>query len=565
MNALQTNHLTILNIITCCCIKPLKKKFAFKFIFSILILLGISYSSTAQKNLTGVIYDSGNHTILPFVNIGIKGKNIGTSSSIDGTFSIKIPLLNVNDTLTLSMVGYSELHIPIQNIAITHQNIFQMNSKAIEIKPVVVLGRKLVEQDFGIKKNISLLHFLDASINKNDIFEIAQLVKCDTTISKITSVNLHINESRIDSGTFRINFYKYKNNKPAERIIEKSIIQKKQIIEGWLTFDLTEYKVYLKGSFVVAIEFIPTKTKSSPIKYEIKLGGSSKSFVRTSSQGKWSVPPHHYRLYVTALVNNNKRNYHRDNTEEKESIATTTLFSKTVNDSFSIFIKLPKNYKKNSHQNHPVIYLLDANVYFDIVADAMKENNSNSILVGIGYKDVFIMNTMRDRDYTFPKALPQDSFQISGGAYNFLSFIYEELNTYIDKNYRTDTTNRTLMGHSLGAYFTLYVLEQEMQNKHHYFKNYVAASPYLGYCNDALIKQFQNMTFNESSNQLKLILSAGGNEDEEVGYTNKFYSFVQFLSTSNFKTIKLKPEFYPLFGHMETAVPTFTRALKEIK
>ena len=127
-----------------------KKVFTFKFIFTILILLGISYSSIAQKNLTGVIYDSGNHTILPFVNIGIKGKNIGTSSSIDGTFSIKIPLLNVNDTLTLSMVGYSELHIPIQNIAITHQNIFQMNSKAIEIKPVVVLGRKLVEQDFGI-------------------------------------------------------------------------------------------------------------------------------------------------------------------------------------------------------------------------------------------------------------------------------------------------------------------------------------------------------------------------------------------------------------------------------
>jgi predicted alpha/beta superfamily hydrolase len=565
MNALQTNHLTILNISTFCCIKPLKKEFTFKFIFTILILLGISFSSTAQKNLTGVIYDSDNHTILPFVNIGIKGKNIGTNSSLDGTFSIKIPTSNENDTLTFSMVGYSQLNIPIQNIATTHQTTFQMKIKTFEIKPIVVLGRKLVEQNFGIKNNFSLIHFVDASINKNDIFEIAQLITCDTSISKITSVNLHINESRNDSGTFRINFYKYYNNKPAERIIEKSIIQKKQITEGWLTFDLTEYNVYLKGSFVVAIEFIPTKTKSPPIKYEIKLGGSSKSFVRTSSQGQWSVPPHHYRLYVTALVNNNKRNYHQDNTEEKESIATTTLFSKTVNDSFSIFIKLPKNYKKNSHQHHPVIYLLDANVYFDIVADAMKENNSNAILVGIGYKDVFVMNTLRDRDYTFPKALPQDSFLISGGAKHFLSFIKNELNTYIDKNYRTDTTNRTLMGHSLGGNFTLFVLEQEILNNINYFKNYVAASPYLGYCNDALIKQFQNITVSNSGKQINLILSIGGNEDEEAEYTNKFNSFVQLLSTSNFKTIKLIHEFFPLFGHMETAVPTFTKAIKEIK
>jgi predicted alpha/beta superfamily hydrolase len=121
------------------------------------------------------------------------------------------------------------------------------------------------------------------------------------------------------------------------------------------------------------------------------------------------------------------------------------------------------------------------------------------------------------------------------------------------------------MGHSLGGNFTLFVLEQEILNNINYFKNYVAASPYLGYCNDALIKQFQNITVSDSGKQINLILSIGGNEDEEAEYTNKFNSFVQLLSTSNFKTIKLIHEFFPLFGHMETAVPTFTKAIKEIK
>ncbi len=531
--------------------------------------------STANKQmrsdkyiiLTGAVIDSTQKELLPFVNIGIKQKNIGTSSLLDGTFSIKIPTQNENDTLTFSMVGYSELNLPIKNIVAANQKIFQLKIKTTQLNSVVVTAKKLVEQKFGIKKNGAVIHFTDGSTNQNDIFEIAQLIKFDTIISKITSVNLHINESRNDSGTFRINFYKYDGNKPTERIIEKSIVQTKQIQEGWLKFDLTKYKVYLKGSFVVTIEFIPTKKKNNPIYYEVKLGGSSKSFVRTSSQGEWSVPPHHYRLFVTALVSENKRKSHQDDLDEKESIPTTTLFSESVKDSFSIFISFPKDYLKKKNQNFPVIYLLDANVYFDIIADAMKENNSNAILVGIGYKDFMMMDSMRNRDYTFPRALPQDSFLISGGADKFLFFIRSELLPYIDKTYRTDTSKRTLMGHSLGAYFTLYALEQEMLNKNSSFKNYVAASPSLQYCNNYLIKQFQNISDNE--NTKTLFLTFGAKEDSEDGTgtegIDNFNSFITLMSDNKFKNIKLKSEVYPTFGHMETAVPTFTKTLQKIK
>ncbi len=542
----------------------------YKFLFTLIFIFGICVSSIAQITLTGVVIDSANQTVLPFVNIGIKQKNIGTSSLADGTFSMKIPTQNENDTLTFSMVGYSELNLAIKNIVTTNQKTFQLKIKTTGLKSVVVTARKLVEQKFGIKNNGAIIRFTDGSTNQNDIFEIAQLIKLDTIISKITSVNLHINESRNDSGIFRINFYGYYGKRPTERIIEKSIVETKQIQEGWLKFDLTKYKVYLKGSFVVAIEFIPTKKKNNPIYYEVKLGGSSKSFVRTSSQGEWSVPPHHYRLFVTALVSDKKSKFNQDDSEEKESIPTTTLFSESVKDSFSIFISLPKDYVKTKNQNFPVAYLLDANVYFDIVADAMKENNSNAILVGIGYKDFIMMDSLRNRDYTFPKALPQDSFPISGGADKFLSFIKSELLPYVDKTYRTDESNRTLMGHSFGGFFTLYALEQVMFEKKNSFKNYVAASPSLDYCNNYLIKQFQNISYNDNLKQQNLFLTYGAREDSEDGGKgtegiDNFNSFVTFLANNRFKNIKVKSEVYPAFGHMETAVPTFTKSLQGIK
>ena len=258
------------------------------------------------------------------------------------------------------------------------------------------------------------------------------------------------------------------------------------------------------------------------------------------------------------------------NAEDKESIPTTNLFSESVKDSFCVFISLPKNYAAKKKQTFPVIYVLDANVYFDIVADAMKENNSEAILVGIGYKDFLLMDSLRDRDYSFPEALPSDSFKVSGGAGKFLSFITRELFPYISKTYRADTTNSTLMGHSLGAYFTLYALEQALLNKNSSFKNYVAPSPSLNYCNNYLIKQFQNIPENKSIKQLTLFLAYGVREDSEDGETgtegiDNFNSFISLLSESRFATIRLKSEVYPTFGHMETAVPTFTKSLQGIK
>jgi len=540
----------------------------FKFFLAFFFISGICVSSIAQTTLRGVVADSENQTALAFVNIGIKHKNIGTSSLANGTFTLKIPTQNENDTLTFSMVGYSELNLPIKNIIATNRKEFQLKIKTTPLKPVVVTESKLVEQKFGIKKTGGLIHITDGSTNQNDIFEIAQLIKFDTTLSKITSVNLHLTESRTDSGTFRINFYGYDGNRPTERIIEKSIVQTKEIKEGWLTFNLAEYNVYLKGKFVVAIEFIPTEKKSNQIYYEVKIGGPSKSFVRASSQGEWSIPPAHYRLFITALVADKKAK--QDDSEELESIPSKTLFSESVKDSFSIFIRLPKDYATKKNKNFAVIYLLDANVYFDIVADAMKENNSDAILVGIGYKDFILMDSLRDRDYTFPAALPSDSFKVSGGADKFLSFITDELLPYISKTYKTDTGNRTLMGHSLGGYFTLYALEQALLNKNNFFKNYIAPSPSLNYCNNYLVKQFQNIQGNNNLKQLTLFLTYGAREDSEDGGTgtagiDNFNSFVTLLSESKFAAIKLKSEVYPTFGHMQTAVPTFTKSLQGIK
>ena len=535
----------------------------------LLFICGVCSPAFAQISVSGVVLDSVTQTALPFVNIGIRDKNIGTATLSDGSFSIHIPLQYEQDTLTFSMVGYEKWSLPLQDSSRVHQQTFKLKQRTTGLKPVTITTSKLVERSFGIRNSKALLHFTDGSTQQRDIFEIAQLIKLDTVLSRITSVNLHINQARRDSGTFRINFYGYDGSRPTERILEKSIVQKKSIQEGWLKFDLTAYDVYLKGRFIVALEFIPTGRKSDPIYYEVKLGGSAKSFLRTSSQGAWSVPPHHYRLFVTALVADKKGKQQAEPEEDIETRPTTVLYSESVRDSFSIFVRLPKEYTKGKGRTFPVIYLLDANAYFDQVADAMAETNANAILVGVGYKDALLMDSLRNRDYLFPKSGNWEGVSDSGGAIGFLKFMETELMPYVNATYPTDTTNESLMGHSFGGYFVLFTLLETFQRNSHAFETFVSASPSLDYAHQYLLKQFEQIT-DASGYPKNVLVTYGGNEDQEDGGIgtkgiDNFHSLTALLSEGRQANIRLSSEVFPTFGHMETALPSFSHGVRIIQ
>jgi len=334
-----------------------------------------------------------------------------------------------------------------------------------------------------------------------------------------------------------------------------------------LKFDLTQYGIYLKGNFIVGIEFIPSGKETDLIAYEVKLGGSAKSFVRSRSQGDWRVPPHHYRMFVTALVTGNSRKWHHENTDENESIPAFRMFSNTVGDSFSIFVKVPQNYVKNKH--YPVIYLLDANAYFDQInysdTNGKKWTSSvDAIFVGVGYADFVQNDSLRNRDYTYPVALPEDSFRISGGADRFLRFLSNELIPVIDSTYSTDTINRTIIGHSLGGYFSLYALTKELEDKHYYFHHFVAASPSLSYHEDYLLSRLSSLRIsNSEAIRRTLYITVGGLENANQVNTidnKELDTFIQKLKMAD-KDIEVHSEVYPNYSHMETAVRTFNDAI----
>jgi hypothetical protein len=79
----------------------------------LIITLFITFFSTAQKGtVSGVLTDKDmNNEPLPFANALIKGTTIGTTTDIDGKYSLSVDPGNY--TLQLSFLGYQTIEVPI--------------------------------------------------------------------------------------------------------------------------------------------------------------------------------------------------------------------------------------------------------------------------------------------------------------------------------------------------------------------------------------------------------------------------------------------------------------------
>ncbi|WP_128544756.1 alpha/beta hydrolase-fold protein [Larkinella soli] len=529
----------------------------------LLQLLASGFPGHCQQMVSGTVLDSATRKPLPYVNIGIKRKNEGTVSLPNGTFSIRLRNAGPADTLTFSLVGHHEWKVPVAALTAGQPLTVRLAQRVIALDEIKVSGTRPVEQKFGIRKRNLLLHFTDGMFSKSDVFEIAQAIRLGNRTARITSVNLHINAGRRDSASFRINFYRLEDDRPGERIVEKSILQRHPIREGWLKFDLTAHKIVLKGDFVVAVEFIPESNTpaDSPIYYEVRLGGSSRSFYRKNSLGQWNIPPHHYCLHLTALVD---RAAPPDGDDE-ESVPEFRYPSGSVKDTFSLFVRLPTGYRKKPEQRYPVVYHLDGNAYFDPISYSVtrlarkKKLRTEPIVVGIGYRDAYRMDSLRVRDYTYPAALPSDSLPSGGGGEKFYDFIKNELIPEIDRRYRTDGRNRTLMGHSFGGFFTLYALLRQIDSGP-VFSHFVAASPSLWYHDGYLQKALEAAGGPDPArSEYRLFLSVGeqelaGDQRETVaafGRRLQQHAAVRFWV-------------YEQLEHMGTAVPSFEDGIEYI-
>ena len=173
-----------------------------------------------------------------------------------------------------------------------------------------------------------------------------------------------------------------------------------------------------------------------------------------------------------------------------------TLHSTILGEPRVLNIYLPPGYSPDSAATYPVIYLLDGGADEDFIHIAglvqfssfpWVEHLPPSILVGIA-------NVNRRRDFTYPAAagyqLPdfaaayKDTYRVAGGSAKFMAFIEQELQPYLNREYKTNG-QKMLIGQSLAGLCAVEVLLKKPQ----LFNDYVMMSPSLWWDNESLLTQ----------------------------------------------------------------------------
>lgn len=281
-----------------------------------MLLLFISLATYSQNKLIkGNILNFESNEPLPYVNIGIIDKSVGTVSDKNGFFKL---LLNKHvtskDTIVFSHVGFktekflvSDLNKLEEPISLLPQNMeldeVVLNSKKIDFKSKKIgrtsKGLGLMHSNFytAYEKNV------DDRLSKEKGMKLTVRRNC-----YIKNLNFNITSNDFKSLKFRVNFYKIKDGLPTDLIVHENIIfEIRDNYLGWYNVDLEKYNIYLNSKIeeiavtIQWLESVKTNEKSKYFAISTSSSPAHTGYFREKAMDKWNKASQNLSFYLNAM------------------------------------------------------------------------------------------------------------------------------------------------------------------------------------------------------------------------------------------------------------------------
>jgi len=233
--------------------------------------------------------------------------------------------------------------------------------------------------------------------------------------------------------------------------------------------------------------------------------------------------------------------------------------SSIVGDDYQLSVWMPPGYA-SSENSYPVVYVLDGSMTFGFAAQATMlsifgEVVPEALVVGIGRSQhsAYEPGPSRARDFS---SVPLPGDDESGHADSFAHALRNELLPYIDDRYRTDKSDRTLWGHSLGGVFALRLLLTEPA----LFQRVIATSPSVVHEGRSLV---QAGDWPAAGNKLEArVFTSVGSADDL--YRPHVEAFNDELRARDYLALRFETELLPGYGHIAAAPVGFLAGLRSV-
>lgn len=130
----------------------------------------------AQRNITGTVIDQAGEP-LPFANVVVQGTTVGTTTGIDGKYSLKVP--DGSTTLVVSYTGYTD-----QNLILGSSNVLNCTlAEGVLLDNVVVTA-------LGIKRSEKALGYAVQEVKAEEITRSGATNPVDALVGKSSGVQI---------------------------------------------------------------------------------------------------------------------------------------------------------------------------------------------------------------------------------------------------------------------------------------------------------------------------------------------------------------------------------------
>ena len=254
--------------------------FLFAFLLSFTVL-------NAQHILQGRIIDAFSKEPLPFVNIGVLKKELGTVSNEDGFFFLEVPDLFAKETLRFSMIGFDERDFQVADLEaiLLSNNTLVLAEQTTFLEEVVLTAEK--KWDTRVSGNSTTSKLLITGFTSNQLGnEIALFVKVKKTPAYIDGIQFSVVENIYPEVRFRVNVYSSDYRFPDENIMKENIFVTLKQSEGLISVDLKEYDILVDDDVFISLEWIDEDLGSEGLWFSAGVFGKS-IYARSTSQAEW--------------------------------------------------------------------------------------------------------------------------------------------------------------------------------------------------------------------------------------------------------------------------------------
>ncbi|MEE1961887.1 carboxypeptidase-like regulatory domain-containing protein [Allomuricauda taeanensis] len=253
-------------------------------------LYDISGTPQIGTDIEGMVLDDESHEPLPYVNIGILNKEIGTVTDTNGKFMLSLNRELENDTLRISSIGYKPVEIMVNDFLSRKQPIsIELEEEISKLNEVVVTAKAFKKKTLGNKTESK---FISTGFSYDQLgAEMGVKINVRKTPTFVDAFNFNISYNRLSAtAIFRVNFYNIENNRPKENMLTQNIIvpiEPKQV--GKITVDLKPYDIVLNDDVMATLEWVETEgenNKGEAIFFSVGMFNSG-TLYKKSSQAKF--------------------------------------------------------------------------------------------------------------------------------------------------------------------------------------------------------------------------------------------------------------------------------------